>query len=119
MPILYACLINKRRCLVTQALGTKFQGNFGQMVLDNLDSFQQWGKQSVHLNAEKKLVYHDMKEYAHVAICDSYDIKDIEAHRFLEAFDERFMEAYNGYRHEGDLPELTAIEFDVLQAQQH
>ena len=85
------------------------------MVLDVLDQFTPWGKMAIHLNAEKKLVYHDMKEYAHVVICDSYDIKDIEAHRYLEAFDEKFMDAYNQYRHEGDLPELAAIDFDLVQ----
>ena len=50
--------------------------------------FTRWGKKVVHLTAEQKLVYHDHKEHAYLCIAESYDIKDIEAHRFLDSFEE-------------------------------
>ena len=95
MPIIYACILNKKRAVVTQVLPTKVQGNFRQLALQHMHEFRVWGKEVIHLNAEQKLVYHDLKEYADVCICDSFDIKDIEAHRFLDAFEEKFQEIYN------------------------
>ena len=59
MPILYACLVNKRRAIITQATGTKLQGNFGGEVLEHLEEFETWGKKSIHLTSEQKLVYQD------------------------------------------------------------
>ena len=88
MPILYACLVSKRRTIITQANGTKLQGNFNQEVLEHVAEFETWGKQSIHLTSETKLVYADQKDYAFALVCHSYDIKDIEAHRYLDALQE-------------------------------
>ena len=52
MPILYACLVNKRRTIITQAYGTKLQGDFGQTILNVLDDFTAFGKKVIDLTAE-------------------------------------------------------------------
>ena len=87
MPILYACVVNKRRCVIVECNGTRVMGNFAQIVKDKLDGFKEWGKAVIHLTAEQKMVYHDKKSIAVTCICDDYDIKDIEAHRFLDAYE--------------------------------
>lgn len=59
MPILYICLINQRRTVVTEGLGTKIVGNFKQQMLSNYDKFDRFGRKQVQLDSELSLTYRD------------------------------------------------------------
>ena len=49
-------------------------------------------------------------------IANSYDIKDIEAHRFLEAFEGNIQDQIGEYNNNSGvpLPELAVIDFPTL-----
>lgn len=47
MPILYICLINQRRTVVSEGLGTKIVGNFKQQILSNYDKFDRFGRKQI------------------------------------------------------------------------
>ena len=79
MPILYACMINLRRTILAEALGTKTESGFKSQVLKYHQQFDRFGKKYVNVNDELNLSYRDNKDYAVVCIANSYDIKEMEA----------------------------------------
>ena len=79
MPILYACMINLRRTILVEALGTRTQSDFKSQVLKYHQQFDRFGKKYVNLNNELNLSYRDNKEYAMVCIANAEDIKELEA----------------------------------------
>ena len=79
MPILYICMVNQRRTIITEALGTKNSGDFKSQVLKHHTSFERFAKKTVPLTDEFQLSYWDKREYAMVCISNSYDIKELEA----------------------------------------
>ena len=95
MPILYVCLINQRRTVVSEGLGTKIVGNFKQQILNNYDKFDRFGRKQVHLDSELSLSYRDQKSYAVACIANSYDIKGLEAQKYLEKVEELILEHLN------------------------
>jgi hypothetical protein len=52
MPILYACLINKKKVIITDCFATRFIGEFKNEILDNFDKFERFGKKFIILSAE-------------------------------------------------------------------
>ena len=40
MPILYVCLVNKKRNVITEGLGTKKVGTYKEQVLNYYDRFE-------------------------------------------------------------------------------
>lgn len=88
MPILYVCLINSKRCVVTEGLGTKKVGNYKEQVLNCYDKFDQFGRKNFNLDSELSLSYRDQKQFAVVCISTYYDIKEAEAQKFLERAEE-------------------------------
>jgi hypothetical protein len=52
MPILYGCLINKKKVIITECFGTRIIGEFKIEILDNFDKFEKFGKKFIILSAE-------------------------------------------------------------------
>jgi|APCry1669189665_1035243.scaffolds.fasta_scaffold88243_1 hypothetical protein len=52
MPILYACLVNKKRTIVTECFATRLKGDFSSEILNNYDNFERYGKKFIVLSAE-------------------------------------------------------------------
>ena len=87
MPILYACLINERRCVVTEAFGTSKVGPYQRTSLDYFDEMKEFGRHNFSLSAEQSLSYRHQRKFAFICISDTYDIKEAEAQKFLEALE--------------------------------
>ena len=79
MPILYACLINKKRTIISESFATRIKGDFSSEILNYFDKFERYGKKFIVLSAEQKLAYRNQKDYTVCCIINSYDIKDLEA----------------------------------------
>ena len=61
MPILYVCMVNSKRCVVTEGLGTKKVGNYKDQVLGLYDKFEQLGRKQFTMDSELSLSYRDQK----------------------------------------------------------
>lgn len=79
MPILYICMINQKRTVVCQGLGTRLVGNFKDQVLSKYEKFDRFGRKCHALDSELNLSYRDQKSYAVACISNGYDIKELEA----------------------------------------
>jgi len=88
MPIHYACLINRKRTIIVQCQGTKTVGDFADIVQRHHSDFVQWAKRVINLDAERNLTYRDMNTHAFCCISTAYDVRDAEAHAFLQNFEE-------------------------------
>ena len=67
-------------------------GNFKQEVLKYIDQFVVFGKKYVNLDSERNLSYRNEKTYSVVCISEAYDIKEMEAQKFLEKVDMKVCE---------------------------
>ena len=92
MPILYVCMINPLKTVIVEALGSKTTGDFRQKVVDYHDKFERFGKKFIALSAELHLSYRDQSQYTFACISTAYDIKELEAQKFLEKVDEVVVE---------------------------
>ena len=81
-------MVNSKRCIVSEGLGTKKVGNYKDQVLNFYDKFDQFGRKQFTLDSEISLSYRDQKQYAVVCISTYYDIKEAEAQKFLERAEE-------------------------------
>lgn len=62
--------------------------------------FVQWSKKVFNLDAERNLTYQDKNTYAVACISTAYDVKDAEAHAYLQEFEGQILEAMH---HPSDL----------------
>ncbi len=95
MPIQYACLINRKKVMVVQCQGTKIVADFADMVVNSHFNFIQWAKKVINIDSERNLTYHDKNTYAVCCISTAYDVKDAEAHAYLQQFENEILNAIN------------------------
>ena len=88
MPILYVCCLNKNLAFITEALGTKTQGDFKLQVLKAYDNFEEYSMKMRKMDDDLAMAYRDQKDYALACIFTSYDIKEAEAYKFLQKIEE-------------------------------
>lgn len=81
--------------MIVQVQGTKTIGDYQDIMLSHHADFIQWAKKVIVLDAERNLTYKDMNTYAVCCIATSYDVKDAEAHAFLQNFEGHILEATN------------------------
>lgn len=67
--------------------------DFADMVVNSHFNFIQWAKKVINIDAERNLTYHDKNTYAVCCISTAYDVKDGEAHAYLQQFDNEIQSA--------------------------
>lgn len=59
MPILYVCMINERKAVISEALGTGTKGDFKSQVLKYHQQFEKYARKFYGITAEIHLSYRD------------------------------------------------------------
>lgn len=59
MPILYVCMINKKKTLITDAFGTKNISNYLTEIMKLQPNFIMYGRKVENIDSERKLYYKD------------------------------------------------------------
>ena len=84
MPILYVCVINKKKTLITEAFGTKNISNYLTEINKMQPNFILYGRKVENIGQDRNLYYKDQKTYSTVCVYTNEDITDLEASKFVD-----------------------------------
>lgn len=106
MPILYACVINKRYEIVIDGNDKKFKSNYQEILRQNMNYFEYMQKKTLMLDDQTDLYYSHEGTWIVAVIFRKPDVTLYEAMKFLDKFKFVITDEDNG----GKLSEIEEIQ---------